>query len=109
MSTESSRPRTALALSEIVGGLMVIIGLIVGFTDRTTSQYGGAKCGSVLGGGGEGLTTTGVTVCDRALSTPTTWTWLLLIVGILVLIAGWIIDTIQKNSHASSHPGVAPA
>jgi hypothetical protein len=87
--------------SIIIGGAMVVIGLLVGFTQKTTSQYGGAQCGSVLGGGGEDLTTTGVAVCQKALSTATTWTWILLIVGALIIVGGMIVNSMQQRSHVA--------
>lgn len=100
MST--TRSRTGLAVTQLIGLLMAVIGVAVGFTARTTSQYGGADCGSVLGGGGDELTTTGVGVCSKALAAPTTWTWLLLVLGVLLIAAGWIIDVIQRNQAQSS-------
>lgn len=110
MSTEpESRVRNALATLAIFGGVTIIVGLIVGFVGHKTGQYGGADCGSVLGGGGStDLTTTGVTLCNKALSTPTTWTWILLIVGFLLFLSGWIIDAIQKNGHEQRLRGAAP-
>lgn len=111
MSTEpESRVRNALATLVIFGGIFIIIGLIVGFVGRQTGQYGGADCGSVLGGGGStDLTTTGLAVCNKALSTPTTWTWILLILGFLLLISGWVIDAIQKNGYEQRLRGATPA
>lgn len=108
MSTEpSQRPRTALAISEIFGGFLVIVGLIVGLTSHQTMPGGGLKCGSVLGGA-DGPAYA-FAACERALSTPTLWTWLLLILGALVLIAGWVIDAIQKNAYVAQRSDVAPA
>lgn len=89
----NDRPRTALAVSETLGIFMLVIAAIVGFTPQTTGQLTGAKCGSVLGGGdGDALG-----ACERALSAPTMWVWLLIIVGVLTLATGRVIDALERS------------
>lgn len=101
MPETQPQSRNALVFSILIGGAMALVGILVGFTQKTTSQYGGAQCGSVLGGGGEELTTTGVAVCAKALSSATTWTWILLIVGALIIVGGMIMNSMQQRPHVA--------
>lgn len=106
MSTSQPPLRSAFVFSLLIGGALVIIGLVVGFGQRQTSQFGGAQCGSVLGGGGDELTTTGLAACAKALSTSTTWTWLLLAIGALVIVVGLVINAMPRASQGP-RPDVA--
>jgi len=102
MSTESpNRPRTALAVAEIAAVFMLIIGLCIGLTERTTSSFGGASCGSVFSG-------SDAAACNQVLSAPTVWTWLLLIVGAVILIAGQVSNIVQQISRGAG-TNTAPA
>jgi H+/Cl- antiporter ClcA len=98
-AAETERARNALATMEIVGVILLIAGLIVGFAGHKTAQFGGADCGSVLAGGGGELTNTGFALCDKVMSAPTAWTFILLICAVLLLICGWIVDAVQESAH----------
>ena len=101
MTEQKQAPlRSAFVSSILIGGALIIVGLLVGFTQKSTSKFGGAQCGSVLGGGSDELTATGVAVCEKALSTPTTWTWLLIAVGVAVVLAGMVVNSVGRSRSA---------
>lgn len=94
-SEPEGRKRNALVSFLLTGVLLLAIGLLVGFTERSTVILGGADCGSVLGGGSEQLTSVGIAACGRALSTPATWTWILLAGFAFCVISGIVVDALQ--------------
>jgi hypothetical protein len=95
----AERPRTTLAICEIAGLFMFIVGLITGLVGRTTAS--GVKCGSVLGDSGPFAS------CSDVLTGPTAWTWVLLIGAVVVVAIGWIVDTQQKQRQLGRQPAAA--
>lgn len=92
----NTKPRTALAAAEIAAVFMLVIGLCVGLTERTSLPTGGVRCGSVFGGGSSAA------VCDGVLSAPTVWTWLLIVVGALILLGGQVVNVVDRTGTSAS-------
>lgn len=91
-------PQAGVILGSILGGLFLIAAAVVGFTDRGSAGI----CGSVLGGGSTQLTLSGEIVCDRALSSPTTWTVILFVLAVVSFVVGLAITLVKKSQERAS-------
>jgi hypothetical protein len=92
-SKTGSTPQSGVIIGSLIGVVLLVAGLWVGFAEHVPSL-----CGSVLGGSSRYISSAEAIVCDRVLSASTTWTWVLIIAAVVSFVAGLLITVFMKRT-----------